>query len=323
MKKIILHFVCSSCKEKLESKRENDCDLWCKKCKAVYQNNDGIYNFLPKCMSSFKGQEASFHSDIVGSYHDTAQLDARRNRHAHDDFLASLLTLQKDAMILELGCGLGQDGRVLMRNGFFVVQSDISQKTIARAKETAEKEHLQTSIHLQLDSENLPFQDNYFDAIFMIASLHHMMNPLKAIQEMKRCTKQNGVIILGIEPNKWQYYCIFPLIRFHKKCIKRAEKFSPGDETTYGFNKNDFMCIAKQFNLKIVRITPVWYINGIMHVGLEALYRFLRLQKRIRLPDIVEKMIEHVDNCIAEIPILKNYPWHWNVVMQKKEQKDG
>lgn len=319
MKKTILRFVCPSCKNILEKIKKENVGLFCGICNAIYEQRQGIFNFLPKEMNAFKEQEATFHSGIVESYHDTAQLDARRNRHAHNDFLAPLLQMPKDARILELGCGLGQDGRALMRQGFFVVQSDISPKTIARAKEIAEKEKLQNSAFLQLDSENLPFPSNYFDAIFMVASLHHMMDPKKAIREMKRCTKQNGLIVVGIEPNRWQYYVIFPFIRFHKKYIKKSTQYSPGDETTFGFNKRDFRKIAKEFCLEVMRISPVWYVNGIMHVGLEAIYRFLKLEKRINLPTFIEKIIEQVDEAIARMPIIKKYPWHWNVVMRKKE----
>src|SRR3989338_3459851 len=287
--KRVLNFVCPSCKEMLKTRKKENSELFCSKCNVVYDQKEGIYNFLPKKMNEFKEQEATFHSDIVESYHDTAQLDARRNKHAHDDFLRPLLELPKDAKIIELGCGLGQDGRALMRNGLFVVQSDISPKTISRAKEMAEKDSLQNNSFMQLDSENLPFLDNYFDAIFMVASLHHMMDPEKAIREMKRCAKKDGLLVVGIEPNRWQYYIIFPFIRFHKKYIKKAENYSPGDETTFGFNKNEFRKIAKKFDLNIVRISPVLYINGIMHVGLEAIYRFLKLKKRITLPKVVEK----------------------------------
>ncbi len=305
----------------LENRKKENSELLCSKCNEVYEQKKGIYNFLPKEMNTFKEQEATFHSDIVESYHDTAQLDARRNKHAHDDFLAPLLGLPEDAKILELGCGLGQDGRALMRKGFFVVQSDISPKTIARAKETAESEKLEKSVFMQLDSENLPFPDNYFDAIFMVASLHHMMDPEKAIREMKRCTKHDGLLVVGIEPNRWQYYVIFPFIRFHKKYIKKSAHYSPGDETTFGFNKNDFRKIAKKFDMDIIRISPVWYINGIMHVGLEAIYRFLKLQKRVKLPTMIERVIGQIDEGIARILIIKDYPWHWNVIMQKREEK--
>ena len=315
----VLNFVCPSCKEMLKTRKKENSELFCSKCNVVYDQKEVIYNFLPKEMNTFKEQEATFHSDIVESYHDTAQLDARRNKHAHDDFLRPLLELPKDAKILELGCGLGQDGRALMRNGLFVVQSDISPKTIARAKQIAKTDKLENSAFMQVDSENLPFPDNYFDAIFMVASLHHMMDPEKAISEMKRCAKQNGLIVFGIEPNSWQYYIIFPFIRFHKKYIKKATHYSPGDETTFGFNKSRFRKIAKKFDLKIVKIFPVWYINGVMHIGLEALYRLLKLKKRVTLPKGVEKGIEKIDECVARIPFIKNYPWHWNVVMQKKE----
>ncbi len=315
-----LDFVCPTCKKELKSqckKEKNNGDIVCLSCKEQYKNNYGIYDFVPKNLVLFKQREAVFHSNIVDSYYDTAQLDTLRNKEAHNDFLEPLKSLSKSAKILELGCGLGQDGRILMQEGICVVQSDISPKTLQKAKRKAVEQDLHNNAFILMDSENIPFPDNYFDATFMVASLHHMMNPEKALAEMKRCTKQDGLIVIGIEPNKWEYYVIFPFIRFRKKYIKKADNYSPGDETTVGFNKHSFKKMATKLNLTITKISPVWYVNGIIHIGAEALFRVLHLKKRIKLPVQIEKFFCSVDKAVSYIPLLKEYPWHWNVIMKK------
>jgi hypothetical protein len=63
----------------------------------------------------------------------------------------------------------------------------------------------------------------------------------------------------------------------------------------------------------------VWYVNGIVHVGTEALFRILRLKRRISLPKRLAKFFCSIDRAISHIPVVKNYPWHWNVIMTKKE----
>jgi ubiquinone/menaquinone biosynthesis C-methylase UbiE len=304
---------CPTCKEEFTEK------LLCQKCDETYKQENGIYYLTPKKLTDFKAREASFHSDIVESYHDTARLDALRNKKAHDDFLQPLKDLPHGANILELGCGLGQDGRILMQHGMHVVQSDISPKTLEMAKKKAEKKKLVGNTFVLMDSENIPFPDNYFEGTFMVASLHHMMDPEKAVKEMARCTKENGLIVIGIEPNRWQYYVIFPFIRFRKKYITKTDSYSPGDETTFGFNKDSFEEMAKKLNLGIKKINPVWYVNGVIHVGTEALYRIFRLKERITLPLFLAKAICSIDTTISYVPIVRNYPWHWNVVMTKKE----
>lgn len=315
-------FICPSCKVDMkeeQGEKAGEKSYHCLDCGAVYKKENGICNFLPKNMDEFKKGEATFHSEIVESYHDIAQLDAARNTFAHNDFLEPLRNLKASAKIAELGCGLGQDGRALMKQGFYVVQSDISPKTIEKAKKTAEMEGLTNGEFMLMDSENLPYPDNYFDAMFMVASLHHMMDAEKALREMKRCTKTGGTIIIGIEPNKWQFYWVFPIIRFYKRHIKHVEKFSPGDETTTGFTKKEFLRFARKLDLSIVRITPIWYVNGFVHLGTHGLYRAFKMKKRVKVHPSLEKLVMIIDKVLTKTPYIRNYPWQWNIIMKKKE----
>lgn len=266
-------------------------------------------------ISEFKKKEAEFHSAIVDSYHDTAQLDSLRNTVAHEQFLQYLKTLPAQSKILELGCGLGQDGRALM-NTSSVFQTEISFKSLEKAREIAEKEDLHGNYALA-DAESIPFKNESCDAIFMVASLHHTVSPEKVIAEMKRAVKKNGLIIIGIEPNVWQYYFFFPFIRVYKKYFKKSENYSPGDESTEGFSKNDFKKFAESHGLSIIKIYPVWFLNGFIHIGLEAIYRIFKLKHRIQLPVWCEQGINSIDNALAKIPLLNNLCWHWNVIMKK------
>lgn len=307
-------FVCPKCKEKLSPYKNN---LNCNHCNQIYKKQAGIYDFVLPTIERFKKKEADFHSAIVDSYYDTAQLDALRNKYAHEDFLKVLYALKKGAKVLELGCGLGQDGRAVMKQGIFVVQTDISPKTLAVAKQKAQDEGLTNSEFVRVDSENLPFPDDYFDATFMVASLHHMMNPNTAIAEMKRCTKKEGHIIIGMEPNKWQFYLLFPFIRCYKKYIKKMQNCSPGDELTYGFSKKDLKKLAKQNNLLMKHLSPIWYCNGFVHIAMQVLSRILK--RKIDVPHIIAKICIGIDALITHIYLIKNYPWHWNLILQKQE----
>ena len=50
------------------------------------------------------------------------------------------------------------------------------------------------------DVLNLPFEDNFFDAVTCQTVLIHLENPLEALREMKRVLKPDGIIICA-EPN--------------------------------------------------------------------------------------------------------------------------
>lgn len=47
---------------------------------------------------------------------------------------------------------------------------------------------------VQGDAQDLPFDDNRFDRTIMTCVLHHLFDPLKALQEMRRVTRPGGTI---------------------------------------------------------------------------------------------------------------------------------
>jgi ubiquinone/menaquinone biosynthesis C-methylase UbiE len=48
--------------------------------------------------------------------------------------------------------------------------------------------------HLQGDVHNLPFKDNIFDRVIVTCVFHHLQDPNKALSELVRVVKENGVI---------------------------------------------------------------------------------------------------------------------------------
>ncbi len=47
-------------------------------------------------------------------------------------------------------------------------------------------------------AEKLPYPDSYFDVILILNVLDHCWNPLKVIDEMARCLRPNGILILHL-----------------------------------------------------------------------------------------------------------------------------
>jgi len=52
---------------------------------------------------------------------------------------------------------------------------------------------------------NLPFENNYFDVIFVLDILEHVKEIDKAIEEIKRVLKTNGHVILSGPTETWFY----------------------------------------------------------------------------------------------------------------------
>ena len=104
------------------------------------------------------------------------------------------LLSKANGKILEVACGTGSN------IPFFPVGSDItavdlSPKMLEIARENATKHGL--NVHLAvMDAEKLEFPDGSFDTVVSTLSTCTFPNPLKALDEIKRVCRPNGLILL-------------------------------------------------------------------------------------------------------------------------------
>ena len=96
--------------------------------------------------------------------------------------------------VLDVGCGTGTILSLLSKNqnaSFSGV--DLSEQMINIAKEK-----LNNSVELKIgDSEQLPWDNNTFDAIICTDSFHHYPEPEKVLNEVARVLQPNGHLIVG------------------------------------------------------------------------------------------------------------------------------
>ena len=84
------------------------------------------------------------------------------------DFIEQSLGLQKGAMVLDVGCGLGLHSIELARRGHLVVGLDLSLAMITRAAETAQQQGLKINF-LHADIREIAF-DGAFDAVICMGT---------------------------------------------------------------------------------------------------------------------------------------------------------
>ncbi|MGL5813382.1 MAG: class I SAM-dependent methyltransferase [Aeromonas sp.] len=100
---------------------------------------------------------------------------------------------RSECRILELGCGSGANMWMLAREGFDVWGLDLSPIGIELCKQVIESWNVQA--HLDVgDMTELPYPNNYFDAIVDVVSMQHLnfLQHKKAIAEIYRCLKPAG-----------------------------------------------------------------------------------------------------------------------------------
>lgn len=102
-------------------------------------------------------------------------------------------SFSKSTEILDLGCGATCPS-ILFKNGTKYGVDPLVDFFLQK-----DKEKLYNKIKLfKGRGEEIPFADNFFDAILCRNALDHMDDVNKVMEEIKRVTKEQGIIILSI-----------------------------------------------------------------------------------------------------------------------------
>lgn len=100
----------------------------------------------------------------------------------------------KGMRILEVGCGTGTNLELYQRHGCEIYGIDLSPSMIAQAKNKLGPDVV---LHLG-DARNMPFEDNYFDLVIAMLTLHEMPQEMRnpVVNEMRRVVADNGRIMI-------------------------------------------------------------------------------------------------------------------------------
>lgn len=99
--------------------------------------------------------------------------------------------LNRNMDVLELACGSGQLSFKLSNYVKTYEATDFSDQMISEAKKKQKGSRLHFSVQ---DATNLPYADNSFDAVIISNALHIMPYPEKALSEIKRVLKFDGIL---------------------------------------------------------------------------------------------------------------------------------
>ncbi len=134
--------------------------------------------------------------DEYKTYPTTMGEETLKDKAFYESRLAPIFyEIPRGSKVLDVGCNDGTFINALKEvRGCDVYGIDISEVALAEAK----KKGLPVQI---ADVENLPFNDGSFDVITCMEVLSHLFDPVKAVKEMRRVLKKNGVL-LGSCPHK-------------------------------------------------------------------------------------------------------------------------
>jgi len=96
--------------------------------------------------------------------------------------------------ILEVACGTGQNFP-LFASSSKITAVDLSPKMLEQARRSAIEHGLNVNLAV-MDAERLEFPDGSFDTVVSTLSTCTFPNPVKALQEVKRVCRTDGLILL-------------------------------------------------------------------------------------------------------------------------------
>lgn len=140
--------------------------------------------FKEKSKQTFNKQALDYDTSIQGE-------------HARKLYKPIIENLQgkKIHSILDLGCGTGA---LLEQIRELNLAEELSGIDISAEMLKIAKSRLGNHATLILgDTEKLPFQDNSFDAIICNDSFHHYPLPHIVLEEVSRCLRENGILVIG------------------------------------------------------------------------------------------------------------------------------
>jgi len=147
-----------------------------------------------------------------------------------------------------------------------IIGIDISQGMLNVAKEKISKKGLEQQLEVQLaDSENLPFDDNTFDAVTVAFGVRNFENLDKGLSEINRVLKPGGkaVILELSNPTAFPVKQLYQLY-FHK-FIPAIGKLISKDSSAYSYlpesvakfpDGKRFAAITTQVGFKETKVRP-------------------------------------------------------------------
>ena len=159
--------------------------------------------------------------------------------------------------ILDIATGTGDFALALLKlKPKEIIGVDISQGMLSVGTNKMKKKKVDGIIKLELgDSENLPFEDNSFDAITVAFGVRNFEDLEKGLSEMKRVLRPDGKVII-LEFSKPKYFPIKQLFSFYSNCViptfgkliskdKRAYTYLPESVAEFPEGENFHMIMDK------------------------------------------------------------------------------
>lgn len=214
-------------------------------------------------------------------------------------------------LLLDLGCGAGENSVYFAKQGALCVATDYSPGMVEVALKLAEANGVQIEGYTA-NAMNLQFPDNYFDIVYASNLLHHLPDPQAAIREMHRVTKRGGKVCF------WEPLRHNPIINVYRYLAKkvRTEDEMPLHINIINFIKSQFSeTCYDTFWLATLWIFLRFYLIEKADPNQERYWKKIIIeQERLKTSYL---RLEKLDVVFKKIPLMKRLAWNIAVVATK------
>lgn len=147
----------------------------------------------------------------IGKLAGTALKLAQKGK-AERMFIQIMPFIQKNSSVLDVGCGDGRLGEIIMRR----------KNNWVRLLDIADFN--ESGLYLErYNGINIPYPKNSFDHVLLIKSLHHFKNPIRVIEEAFRVSRNNVIVVESVHLTEKHRKLNNVLDWVHNKVVKNPK----------------------------------------------------------------------------------------------------
>lgn len=173
---------------------------------------------------------------------------------------------ERRGKLLDIGCSYGVFAYELARKGYSVTGIDVNPESIELANNIKKFLDIKNIHFINMDFLDYKFPANEFDIVIMVEVLEHIKEDWRAIQEIYRILRKDGILIISIPyTKKVKEFGDSPIPACLDKNGKRVEMGVPGEfhfRSGYNFERLDSLLNLNGFTIthhtytKAVKILP-------------------------------------------------------------------
>jgi len=226
-------------------------------------------------------------------------------------FILRYLGDVRGKLLLDLGCGAGENSVYFASRGADCVAADYSPGMVEVALRLAQANQV-SIIGRVINALAIDFPDNTFDVVYAANLLHHIPDPAIALREMHRVVKPGGQVCF------WDPLKHNPVINVYRQIAQqvRTEDEAPLDIAILKTVRSLF----SQVNAETFWLTTLWiflnfYFIERVNPNQERYWKKIILEHQRLAP--IYHPLEQLDQKLKKLPFLPRLAWNLAVVAVK------